>query len=360
MPARPRPARRLALAAAVAVPLALVAAAPAPAFDPGITYDFRVSTRTGEGAEAKELAGIVGRGQVSGSRARVDIREASGPNPFTKKGTYMVVPGDARMLMVLPEEQQYYAFNMEQLAAGMGSMMKAMGGMVKMTMSDVKIGVEDLGAGEKLHGYDTRRLRMTQSFTMTVSVLGRKTVTTSADTTESWVAPALKDVVNPFLRMGNAAGAVDFGNPDYARQLKAANEKMAAGLPLRTVSRAVATDEKGKVTVTSMTMEVTNLQRGDVALAAFEIPPGYQEVPMPFAELAALGDSLEAAKARDAAAGGEGKEATAAKAAGADGPDAASMKDAAKGAAKEAGAAKAADQAKKAIRGIFKRPPVLR
>jgi hypothetical protein len=83
------------------------------------------------------------------------------------------------------------------------------------------------------------------------------------------------------------------------------------------------------------------------------VPAGYEEVPMPMAELAALGDSLDAAKARNAATGAD-------TAATADGPDAASMKDAAKTAAEKTGKAAAAEQAKKKLRGIFKRPPSLR
>lgn len=352
MSVRSRRVPRWPLALAVAVPLMLAAAAPA--FEPGITYDFRISTSQGEGGSAKELAGMVGRGQVAGSKARVDISDAKGANPVTQKGSYVVVQGDGRMLMVQPEEKQYFVFDMDQMLAGAGSAMKAMGGMMKMSMSDVKIDVQDLGAGGTMHGYDTRHLRMTQSYTMTISVLGRTQVTKSADTTDSWVAPALKDVVNPFLRMGNSAASIDFGNPEYGRQMKAANAKLSIGLPLKSVSRIVGTDEKGKATTTTSTMEVTNLQRGDVAASAFAIPSGYQEVPSPFAGLATLGDSLDAAKARNAAAGGTDSDA-----ARADGPDAASMKDAAKEAAEKSGKAKAAEEAKKRIRGVFKRPPAL-
>jgi len=350
MHARHPSRRRLALAAAAAVPVLLLAAAPGT--EPGLTYEFRSVVNQRE-AGGKTLAGVTGRAQVVGGQARIDITDATGPNPFTQKGTYVVVGADGRMLMVLPKEKQYYAFNMEQMLAGAGNALNAMGGLVKMTMSDTKVDVQDLGAGEKMHGYDTRHLRMVQAYTMSVSIMGRKQVTTAADTMETWVAPALKDVVNPFLRMGNATTAIDFGNAEYRRQLQAANAKLAAGLPLRSVMRSVAKDEKGKEQRTTMTMEVTKLDRGDVAMAAFAVPAGFEEVPMPMAELAALGDSVNAAKARSAAAGGD----TAAKA---DGPDAASMKDAAKAAAEKTGKAAATEEAKKRLRGIFKRPPSLR
>ena len=348
---RPRRSRRWTLVAAPVAPALLLLAA-APGTEPGLTYEFRSVVEQGE-AGGKSLAGVTGRAQVAGGRARIEITDATGPNPFTQKGNYVVVGSDGRMLMVLPKEKQYYAFNLEQMLAGAGSALNAMGGLVKMTMSDTRVEVQDLGAGEKMHGYDTRHLRMVQSYTMSLSIMGRKQVTTSSDTMETWVAPALKDVVNPFLRMGNAATAIDFGNADYRRQLQAANARLAVGLPLRSVTRSVARDEKGKEQRTTMTVEVTRLDKGDVAVAAFAVPAGFEEVPMPMAELAALGDSVSAAKARDAAAGAD----TAAKA---DGPDAASMKDAAKAAAEKTGKAAAAEEAKKRLRGVFKRPPSLR
>ena len=344
-----RPRRWSLLALPLVVPAALLTAAPSA--EPGLVYEFRSVTTQGEpGASGKQLAAVAGRGQVAGGRARIDITGAAGPNPFTKEGSYVVVQeGGGRMLMVVPEEKQYFAFDLEQMLAGAGAALNAMGPLLKLTMSDVKIDVQDLGAGERLHGHDTRHLRMTQHFTMTVTVMGRKQVTTSADTMETWVAPALRDVVNPFLRVSSAAGAIDFGNPDYRRQLLAANEKLGVGLPLRSVARSVATDEKGKQQRTSMTVEVTRLERADVPTAAFTMPDGYAEVPSPMAALAAVGDSTAATKA----GGTPGAAADAAKT---DAPDAAALKEAADRAAR----AKAAEEAKKRVRGIFRRPPALR
>jgi hypothetical protein len=339
-----RSSRRAAFAAAGALVVVAV-----PAAGQGITYDFRVTSSQGEGDKAREVAAIVGRGRVDGDRARIDLVDVKNGGALASKDGYVVVTGGGqRMLMVNPQEQQYYAFNVDQMMAGMSGALKALGGMVKMEMSGVRLDVADVGDGGKLQGYDTRKLRMTQAFTMSMSMLGRKTTSTTVDTTELWVAPALKQVQNPFLRAGTAVG-VDFGNPDFRRQLAAVNEKLSAGALLRSVGRSVSTDEKGKQTVTTSTMEVTNVQRGPIAAAVFEIPKGYEEVPMPFAELAALGDSVDAAKAREASEGAaKGEKAE-------DKVDAAGVKDAAAEAAKEAGKAKAADEAKKKLGGLLKK-----
>lgn len=109
------------------------------------------------------------------------------------------------------------------------------------------------------------------------------------------LAPTLKHVVNPYLRVGSAAaGALDFGNPDFAAQMTAAQAKLNVGLPLKSVSRAAAIDDKGKAAVTVTTMEITSLREGDVPASAFQIPAGYTEVAMPFEHLSALRDSAAA------------------------------------------------------------------
>lgn len=331
--------------AMVALPVALFAT---PALEAGFTYDFRVSSASTQGDQTKELTVMAGRGQVAGDKARVDLSEAKNGGPmFTGKGGYvMVKDGGATMYMVDPAEKQYYSFNMEQMFAGLGSTLKMMGGMVKMTMTDVKIDVQDLGAGERIQGYPTRHVRQTQSHTISVSVLGRKSSTTSADTTEMWIAPELKHVGNPFLQMGGAAAGMDFGNPDYKKQSLAAQAKIPAGFPLRSVSRSHSTDEKGKTSVVVSTMEVTNFRKGDVPASVFAIPGDYTEVPMPFAELAALGDSVDAARAREGGANG----ATADKA------SPGKTGDELKEAVKEAGKEGVKEEAKKKIRGLFKKP----
>lgn len=326
--------------AAVMLPAALFAT---PLFEAGITYDFRVSTSSVQGDNSKELSVMAGRGQVTGSSARIDLVEAKNGGPmFTGKDGYVIVKdGGTTMYMVDPGEKQYYSFNTEQMFAGLGSALKMMGGMVKMTMSDVKIDVKDLGAGERIQGYATRHIRQAQTHTMTVSVLGRKSVTISNDTTEMWIAPELKMVGNPFLQMGAAASGIDFGSAEYKTQTQAAQAKIPAGFPLKSVSRSHATDGKGKSTMTISTMEVTNFKNGDIPANTFAIPGDYKEIQMPFAELASMGDSLDAARARSGNATAGEKESTG---------------EELKEAVKEAGKESAKEEAKKKIRGIFRKP----
>jgi hypothetical protein len=308
-------------AAAIALPLVLVAAAPS--VEQGLVYDFTVtSSSTSPDGKTRELQRMVGRGQVAGDDARVDLLEVKASGPMNEKGGYVIARDGGRTLyMVNPKEKQYFSFD----SASMGAMSRAMSPHVKMSMTDVRIDVQELGAGETLHGYATRRFRLVQSYTMTVRAMGFGGTSTMHDTTLYWIAPALKNLVNPYAKMGSAAGAMDFGNPDFARQLRAANRKLDVGVPLKTITRGTSVDDKGKRTTSETIMEVTSLRRGDVPGSTFEIPSNYKEVQSPFAAMAAARDSSGAPPAA-----GEAE--------------------------KEQAKPGAGEATKKAIRGIFRRP----
>lgn len=332
-----------------ALPLLLLAAAPTA--EPGITYDFSITASSAQGnAKPREVYKMQGRGQVAGGNARVDLADVKGGAQAVESGGYVIVRDEgARMLMVDPKEKQYYAFDPAEMLAATNSMMKSMGSMVKMEMANPRVTLEVLGDGGTIHGYATRKVRMTQSYSMTVRAMGFGGTTKSADTTDMWIATSLKDIGNPFLRMGNAAAQVDFGNPEYARQLKAANARMPAGVPLKSESRTVSVDEKGKTSVSHSVMEITNLRQGDVPRSAFDIPASYKEIPSPFTQMAAMGDSLDAAGRKPAAARGEAR-------AGGDENLGTTAADAAKEGAQEGVKESVKEQTKAKLRGVFRRP----
>jgi hypothetical protein len=284
-----RPAR---LAAAFAVPLLFAAATP---IADGMTYEFVMksqSTRTGN----KEVVSMRGRGTYAGDEAKIEILDAAssagGQEAFGGKGTYFVVKGAGReMYLVDPAQKQYMKWDIANLFAGMSKMMNAVGGMVKMQMSDIKIDAQDLGAGPSVQGYSTRHVRMTQNFTMTASMFGRSSKTRSETTTDYYFAPALH-VANPFVtnsqQMAMIAQMDLFNNPDYKNQMTAANAKIPkTGVPLKTVTTMLSTDEKGKQETTVTTMEMVNFKASNIPSSAFAIPSDYKMIEMPAMNMAA-------------------------------------------------------------------------
>jgi hypothetical protein len=326
-----RPSR---LAAIAAVPVLLAASALPTG---GTSYEFIVrstSTQTGN----KESVMMRGRGTFAGDDAKIEITETGGAaaanNAFGGKGSYfLVVDGGKKMLLVDPSQKTYLEWDMQSMMAGMAKMVNALGGLVKMEMSDVKIDAQDMGPGEKVQGYQTKHVRMTQNYTVTAKVFGKTSKSRSETTIDYYFAPALKALVNPFVQNSQAwANSLDmFNNAEYKSQMAAAQSKVQ-GVPVKTVVSTVSTDEKGKQQTSVVTTEMVNFKKVDVPSETFAIPTGYKMVQMPKLNAVATGSAEDSGAVSGDVAKEGAKE---------------GAKDAAKEATKEA--------AKKKLKGIFKR-----
>jgi len=335
-----RPAR---FVAAAAIPFVFAAALPV---TDGLTYEF-VMKSTSRQTGNKESVTMRGRGTYAGDEAKIEILEASsaagGTETFGGKGTYFVVKkGD--MYLVNPAEKSYMKWDMASMFAGMGKVVNAVGGLVKMQMSDIAISAQDMGAGETVQGYATRHVQMVQNYTMTASIFGRKSKTRSETKTDYYFAPSLR-VANPFVTNSEQMAMISqldmFNNPDYKSQMSAALAKIPKnGVPLKTVTTAVNTDEKGKAETSVTTMEMINFQKSNIPSSAFAIPSDYKMVEMP---------NLNSALANGDANNGNTKESL----------NADSLAAAAKAGAKEGVKDAVKDEAKaaatKKLKGIFKR-----
>jgi hypothetical protein len=326
-----RPSR---LAAIAAVPVLLAASALPTG---GTSYEFIVrstSTQTGN----KESVMMRGRGTFAGDDAKIEITETGGAaaanNAFGGKGSYfLVVDGGKKMLLVDPSQKTYLEWDMQSMMAGMAKMVNALGGLVKMEMSDVKIDAQDMGPGEKVQGYQTKHVRMTQNYTVTAKLFGKTSKSRSETTVDYYFAPALKALVNPFVQNSQAwANSLDmFNNAEYKSQMAAAQSKVQ-GVPVKTVVSTVSTDEKGKQQTSVVTTEMVNFKKVDVPSETFAIPTGYKMVQMPKLNAVATGSAEDSGAVSGDVAKEGAKE---------------GAKDAAKEATKEA--------AKKKLKGIFKR-----
>lgn len=326
-----RPSR---LAAIAAVPVLLAASALPTG---GTSYEFIVrstSTQTGN----KESVMMRGRGTFAGDDAKIEITETGGAaaanNAFGGKGSYfLVVDGGKKMLLVDPSQKTYLEWDMQSMMAGMAKMVNALGGLVKMEMSDVKIDAQDMGPGEKVQGYQTKHVRMTQNYTVTAKLFGKTSKSRSETTIDYYFAPALKALVNPFVQNSQAwANSLDmFNNGEYKSQMAAAQSKVQ-GVPVKTVVSTVSTDEKGKQQTSVVTTEMVNFKKVDVPSETFAIPTGYKMVQMPKLNAVATGSAEDSGAVSGDVAKEGAKE---------------GAKDAAKEATKEA--------AKKKLKGIFKR-----
>jgi hypothetical protein len=248
------------------------------------------------------------------------------------------------MLLVVPKEKQYMKWDIANMFAGMSKVLNAVGGLVKMQISDVSIDAQDLGAGETVQGYPTRHIRMVQKYTVSASMFGKSSKTRSEATTDYYFAPSLR-IANPFVSNSQQMAMMNqfdmFKNSDYQAQLSAAQAKLPKnGVPLKTVTSTINTDEKGKQETTVTTMEMVNFQKGNFGKSDFAVPADYKMVEMPNLN-ASLAAGANGEGSSDASVNGD------------------SISAAAKAGAKDAVKDAAKDQTKQAVtkklKGIFKR-----
>ena len=329
-------------ASVAALPLVFMAAQPVA---DGMSYEFVMKT-TSKQTGNKEQVTLRGLGTYAGDDAKIEIVEASaqsgGQEVFGGKGSYFIVKdGGKEMLLVKPSQKQYMKWDMASMFAGIGAAMNVVGGLVKFEMSDIKIEATEVGAGPTIQGYPTRHYRMVQNYTMSAKMFGKTSRNRSESTTDYYIAPSLK-IANPFVSNSDQMAMMSqldmFNNPSYKSQMTAANARLPkSGVPLRTVTTLITTDEKGKAETMTSVMEMTNFKASNIPASAFAIPSDYTMIEMPN-----LGASLAGNKGAD----GKGpvlnadSVANAAKQGAAEG-----VKDAVKAGAKDA--------ATKKIKGIF-------
>lgn len=186
------------------------------------------------------------------------------------RGAFMLLQEGGKVAMILPSMP-----NPMGGGTGMGisldvSAMTGGMGMGVPEASDVNVQVEDLGAGESIQGFPTRKYRLKQTYTTTGRGGGAQDVTTDVWMTTSIVGAdaALRRFSESFASQytagSNARGVVD-----------ALSAKMPQGFPMK----SVATERRGNSSVVT-TMEVTELSKASFAAGDFEVPPTIQLIDM--------------------------------------------------------------------------------
>lgn len=232
-------------------------------------------------------------GQFAAGNSRLDFTGSLAPGGMMSTGTYMITNGAKRTVTsVDPAKHQYTVIDLAELGKSAAEIQGALGGMAKTEFADVKVALEDLGPGEALDGYATYKYRLTQSFTMNMTVMGHTISSPSQSTTDIWIAPALDGLMNPSARPPESAATGPMA--ELTKQLFVAYGKMRKGLMLKRVS----TTEGGtgaRQHTNTMTMTITNVKKAPISPSVFEVPAGYTKVEM----LDAMTAGAEAKKPRE-------------------------------------------------------------
>jgi hypothetical protein len=215
---------------------------------------------------------------VEGDNAKVTFAESD--NPLMAEGAYLLTNDGARTLyLVDPEEKTYMVWDISQMLASFGGVLKAMGPLMKMDFSNPEVEKLSDEPGEEILGYDTHHYRFRTTYDSEIRVMGMGQSASNEAITDTWTTKALTDAgFGAWLRRDPPRTGIEgldkLMDSEIARGIQ--------GVPLRMRTVTTSRDKKkGRETVTTTTMEVTSIREAAAPAGAFALPSGYEKVEMP-------------------------------------------------------------------------------
>jgi hypothetical protein len=276
----------------------------------GLTFTYTMSSARAA-ANPKDPAGkarsMTSLVRMAGGAVRMDVRE--GVTPFTGPGGYMILRGEpSRVEFVNPEKKEVLVMPATAMGGTLGALTN--NPLIKMKTSNEKFDFEDLGPGETILGYKTRHVRITSGQTMEMRVLLSHTKSTSETTMDAYVAPGLAvDDETGRVWIKNFASGLKTTNPDLLGKMEAYAKGPGRGIMLKATSYTKDSDDKGKTTYDTVSIQVTDLKRGPIDDSVFTYPHDYkvQDMTAGMEAVQAGVDSANKAAAADSAKKSEDK-----------------------------------------------------
>jgi hypothetical protein len=231
----------------------------------GVYY---VAQTTAEGGKGADQQNMIVKAWASGDSGKVVFEESK--NPMMGKGTYIITKdGGKTMFLVDPKEKTYMKWDLDSMMGLLGGAMK----MMNLKFTDPK--VEALGEEPDglVAGVPTVHYRFRTTYAMSMSFMMMKKNSKVVKDEEIWAATKLADAA---LGIWLRKAPPKTGNEDMDKLIKAEMGKVQ-GFPLKRKTVTTSTDEKGNKEVTTITIEVTELQMVPVPDSTFEIPSDYKE-----------------------------------------------------------------------------------
>lgn len=187
-------------------------------------------------------------------------------------GMYILVQPDGKMMTVMPSMGMAMVADPSAMLGGGGGM----GGMMSMTLDTLPgwLKVTDLGAGERILGFATRKYRVETRVKTTVSVMGTTTSDSAESTYDIWVTSDASDALAAIRKYSQTMGSSVMGGSKDV--FDAWMKKLPANaVGLRTIG--TSTSEKGK---TTFNMEIAEIKKATFEATEFEVPAGMQVMDM--------------------------------------------------------------------------------
>lgn len=237
-----------------------------PATPPASDYMYTFTTRDESGSES---GGTV---RVHGDRTRIDM-------DAKKSHDYIILTdGGKRMLSVHPDRKEINQISSPSFERIIGTSLKAVSPLVKFKVQNPKISFGRVATGQKMLGYGTEQIRITEQFDVHIVAMGFDGGTEHHTvTTDYWVSPGLELGDNPIMALlEHAATAEAQTDADFVQRESNVRAQALAGTPLRTEIRETTVSEKGRGRTSTRSMEITGIKVAPQPAALFDIPSGYR------------------------------------------------------------------------------------
>lgn len=244
----------------------------------GLTFVYSITSASTD-KRSREAIDRVSTVRIQNGNVRMDYTLGS-PMPG-QKGVYVLILADTKKFAIVNDkDKQVILMDAASFGTGVGAMTN--NALLKISNKDASFSYKDLGAGDKILGYSTRRVQLISGNTMETRIVGITTRTITSDTSEQWIGQGLGLDTKSLLAWSEAFGTgLRTTNPDILVQMdKYQQEYGKGGIALRTVMRSSRSNGKGKVDNDVLTMEVTDLRQGPIDASVFAIPPSYKVMDM--------------------------------------------------------------------------------
>jgi hypothetical protein len=271
---------RFALGAAVAAMLVFAPLSRAVAQNAGkdLAMDFRMTSSV---QGTPDTGVIVGHAVGTADKMRLDLTmkgAAARVTPISDSAVSMIVTDSGKTITYLDSKRNQF---LRVRPAEMVAQAQQMGGM-KMDFSETTAKVDSLGAGPAILGHSTSHYRVTTGMTMTISAMGQQQTVKIASTNDAYYANDIKGYLNPFTTLtgGDMAGIFGTTNKDFGDKMKAVQQRLPKGTPLRALSTATIVAQ-GNTRVTNSAAEVTGVSWIATDPKIFEVPTTYTAAQLP-------------------------------------------------------------------------------
>lgn len=248
----------------------LAGGATAPACRVGFPIGDYVYTFTTTDESGSQSMGTV---RTHGDRMRIDMQHDRGSHDYI-----ILTDNGTRMMSVHPDRKEVSQISSPSFERIIGTSLRAVSPIVKFNVQNVKISSARVATGEKLIGYGTEQIRITEQFDVHIVAMGFDGGTEHHTVvTDYWVSPGLDLGDNPlFALLEHAGTATAQTDADFVAEESSVRARALNGTPLRSVMKESTVDEKGIRHTSTRSTEITSVKPGPQPAALFEVPSGYR------------------------------------------------------------------------------------